>query len=97
MVAGLVEMGRRSPGLNGEFVSDGEQLGVFHIPPMSPVCLAKGTTLHLSSALQDLQPGLVCSMSMGEGQPGDASKRSWLVGAAEILHYPSCHPLCPAA
>lgn len=33
---------------------------------MTPVCLAKGTTSHLSPALQDPQLGFVCSMSPWE-------------------------------
>lgn len=44
----------------------GEKLGVFHIPTVNPVCLAIGTSLHLSPALQDPQLGFGCSMSQWE-------------------------------
>lgn len=61
---------------NGELKQDGEQLGVFHIPAESPVCLAKGTTSQLSPALWDLQLGLLCSTSpWWEGNLGMLAER----------------------
>lgn len=44
---------------DGELTQDGEQMGVFHVPAESPVCLAKGTTSQLSPALWDLQLGFL--------------------------------------